>query len=306
MLLFHQKQQTILELKEKTFRKEKDIQFLVENNLNLLTGGLEFVCSEFSIKNYRIDTLAFNPETQSFVIIEYKRNQNDSVVDQGISYLNIMLENKAEFIIEYNEKTGKNLKRDSVDFSQSKVLFIAPSFNNYQRQAVNFKDLPIELWEIKSFENNIIVFNQIKKTKSAVSFKQIKTESHSSISELNKELKTYTEDDHLEGKSEEIKELYDIFKNEVLRLDNNIEIVPVKMYIAFKLKTNVIDVLPQKKNLKIWINMKKGQLDDPKKLTRDISNIGHNGNGDYDLTISNTENLEYIMSLIKQVIMKLA
>ena len=69
-----------------------------------------FIRSEFSIKNSRIDTLAFDPETQAFVIIEYKRQQNSSVVDQGISYLNLMLEYKADFIVEYNEKQKSHLK----------------------------------------------------------------------------------------------------------------------------------------------------------------------------------------------------
>ena len=54
--------------------------------------------------------------------------------------------------------------------------------------------------------------------------------------------------------------------------------------------------------LKIWINMHKGDLDDPKNITNDVSRKGHWGNGDYEVTVSDTQNLEYIMSLIKQVI----
>lgn len=50
------------------------------------------------------------------------------------------------------------------------------------------------------------------------------------------------------------------------------------------------------------INLKKGQLDDPKSLMKDISKIGHWGNGDYETIVSNTNNLEYIMSLVKQAI----
>jgi len=64
--------------------------------------GLHLVKSEFSIKNKRIDTLAFDPESKAFIIIEYKRNKNISVVDQGFTYLSLMLENKADFIIEYS------------------------------------------------------------------------------------------------------------------------------------------------------------------------------------------------------------
>lgn len=54
--------------------------------------------------------------------------------------------------------------------------------------------------------------------------------------------------------------------------------------------------------MKIFINKKSGELDDPKKLTRDVSKVGHWGNGDYELIVEDTHNLEYIMSLIKQAL----
>ncbi len=88
---------------------EKDIQNLFENNLSALTG-FELVRSEFSIKNKRIDTLAYDPKAKAFIIIEYKRDKNTSVVDQGFTYLSLMLENKSDFIVEYNERLNKSLK----------------------------------------------------------------------------------------------------------------------------------------------------------------------------------------------------
>src|SRR5690606_32341252 len=115
--------------------------------------GLDFVRSEFPIGNFRIDTLAFDKDTSSFVIIEYKRDKNFSVVDQGYAYLSLMLNNKADFILEYNENNKNTLRRDAVDWSQSRVIFISPSFTTYQKEAINFKDLPIELWEVKRYSN---------------------------------------------------------------------------------------------------------------------------------------------------------
>lgn len=153
MQLYHQQKDTLLGLKEKPFKLEKDIQKLFESNIEQITS-FKFVRTEFSLKNVRFDTLAFDEESKSFVIIEYKRDRNYSVIDQGVSYLNLMLEYKADFIVEYNESCNKNLKRDDVDWSQSKVIFVAPSFTSFQKQSSNFKDLPIELWEIKQFELN--------------------------------------------------------------------------------------------------------------------------------------------------------
>ncbi len=74
----------ISEVKEKPFKLEKEIQKLFEANLNSIMG-LEFVKSEFTIKNKRIDTLAFDTQSNAFIIIEYKRDKNMSVVDQGFN-----------------------------------------------------------------------------------------------------------------------------------------------------------------------------------------------------------------------------
>ncbi|MCL1677334.1 DUF5655 domain-containing protein [Elizabethkingia meningoseptica] len=301
MHLFTQYKNQLTSLKEKPFKLEKDIQILFEANLETILN-LKLIKSEFTIKNSRIDTLAFDEESKAFVIIEYKRSQNYSVVDQGISYLNLMLEYKADFIIEYNESQKGNLKRSDVDWSQTKVIFVSPSFTDFQKTASNFKDLAIELWEIKQFENDVVVINPIKKSKSAPSIRQINQNENSEISKVTKEIKIYTEEDHTAGKSDDIIELYDTYKNAILALSPEIEIAPKKMYIAFKLKNNIIDIRVQQKNLILWLNMKKGTLDDPKKLTTDASVKGHYGNGDYELSVTDTSNLEYIMSLIKQAI----
>ena len=139
MQLYQTKTNTLVELIEQPFRLEKEIQTLFEQNLAELTG-LILVKSEFTIKSNRIDTLAFDPESQAFVIIEYKRDRNSSVVDQGVSYLNLMLEYKADFIVEYNESQNKYLKRHDVDWSQSRIVFVSPSFTDFQKQSTNFKD----------------------------------------------------------------------------------------------------------------------------------------------------------------------
>ncbi|MEX4664022.1 DUF5655 domain-containing protein [Haemophilus influenzae] len=300
MKIFTSKKGQLSQLKQQKFKLEKDIQRLFEENLTLLSGYI-FIRSEFSIKNSRIDTLAFDPEAQAFVIIEYKRQQNSSVVDQGISYLNLMLEYKADFIVEYNEKQKVPLKRNDMDWSQSKVIFVSPAFNDFQIQATNFKDLPIELWEVNRFDNDIITLNIINKSKSAPNIKAVSNEKREEFSIL-KEIKVYQESDHLSDKSDFIQELYEDFKQGILNLDPDIEINTRKLYIAFKKDRNIADIRIQQKNLKIWINLPYGELDDPKNLAKNVSNTGHWGNGDYEITIESTQYLEYIMSLIKQAI----
>lgn len=290
------------QIKEAPFKLEKEIQKLVEDNLKILLD-LEFVRSEFSItgsvKTLRIDTLAFDYKNNSFVIIEYKQDKNFSVVDQGYAYLSVMLNNKADFILEYNECCNKVLKKADIDWSQSRVIFISQAFTPYQKEAINFKDLPISLWEIKCFENQTINFEEIRKLNATESIKTVSSE-ESAVSIVNKEVVVYTENDHTKNISENIINLYNQIREYISNLDN-VEIKVTKLYIAFTVNgSNFTDIVILKKGLKLFLNMKQGTLDDPYKLTRDVSNTGHWGNGDYELNISNADKLDYVLSLIKQ------
>ncbi|MCT4584474.1 MAG: DUF5655 domain-containing protein [Peptostreptococcaceae bacterium] len=300
MFLYKIEKDNLKEIKEKPFKKEIELHKLCENNLENIFG-LKFVKREFAFKNFRLDTLAFDENTKSFVIIEYKNTGNFSVIDQGYAYLSLMLNNKAEFILEYNENCNSTLKRTDVDWSQSRVIFVSPVFNNYQKESINFKDLPFELWEVKKFSNDTVYFNQIKASKKAESINKISTNSKE-VNIVNKEIKLYTEEQHLKNTSEEIADLYEKLKSYILLLDDNIDLKPKKREIGFMYKKRMmVDILLQKKSLKMWLNAKKGELKDHNKITRDVSNTGHWGNGDYEIQISDDEEIEYIFILIKQL-----
>lgn len=300
MIIYNTAGNKLVQVKEKPFKLEREIQTIFESNLQNIMGLL-FVKSEFTIKNKRIDTLAYDKQTNAFIIIEYKRDKNYSVVDQGLTYLNLMLQNKAEFILTYNETLKDVLHSKDVDWSQSRVAFVSPSFTDNQISASDFKDFGIELWEIKQFENNTISINTIKKSSGAPSIKPL-LENSDNLKEVKENIKVYTEEDHYSNGSDYTIELYEKFKSSILNLTDGIEILPQKYYIAFKKGSNISDIEIQKKSLKIFINAKIGSLDDPKGLVKDVSNIGHRGNGDYQIQIENDKDLEYIMSLIKQVL----
>ncbi len=294
----HNDSLTVVE--EKPFKLEKETQRLFEGNLKVLMG-LTLVRSEFTIKNKRIDTLAYDEQTNAFIIIEYKRDRNISVVDQGFMYLGLMLENKADFIVEYNEQLKKNLQRTAVDWTQTRVAFVSPSFTENQVLATNFKDIAIELWEVKRYANDTIVVNEVKKSRSAESIKPI-TQQNTELKRVTDEIVVYTEDQHLEGASESITELYGRFRSAILSLADGIEIVPLKRYLAFKKERNIVGLKVQRSGLKLTLNAKWGQLNDARQLARDVSEVGHHSTGDYQIQVSSDKELEYIMSLIKQVL----
>ena len=300
MQLFSLQSTLLTEIKEKPFKLERDIQRVFEANLPAIMG-LQLVKSEFTIKNKRIDTLAFDTQSRGFIIIEYKRDRSMSVVDQGFSYLSLMLENKADFIIEYNESLKQNLKRDEVDWSQTRVAFVSTSFTDNQVQATNFKDLAIELWEVKQFENETLMIRPIRKSNAATSIKPL-TQNKEELQKVVEETKVYSEDDIKQRGNDEMQELFEKFKAAILNLTDGIEVIPRKQYISFKRGKTFFDITLNSKSIKMWINQRKGQLEDPKKITDDVSQRGHWGNGDYQITVDSDEQLEYIMSLVRQAI----
>lgn len=283
------------ELKQNDFKNEKELQTFFENNIETILG-YKLIDTEFSVGNFRIDSLAFEEETKSFRIIEYKNVKNASLVDQGYTYLKLMLERKADFVLQYNIKTKSSLAIEDIDWSQSRIIFVSPIYTVYQLNATDFKNIPVDLVKITRYEDNIIDIEFIKKT-SNVKVQDIQTESIQN--DVNKEIIVYTEEDHLSKASDDIKNIYEKLKNRILELDD-IDVEAKKLYIAFKGSRNITDIEFHKNKLKVYINMKKGSLNDPLKIAKDISNTGHWGNGDYCVTINSEDEIDNIIPLIKQ------
>ncbi|CCY99147.1 putative uncharacterized protein [Clostridium sp. CAG:793] len=283
------------ELKQNDFKNEKELQTFFENNIETILG-YKLIDPEFSVGNFRIDSLAFEEETKSFRIIEYKNVKNASLVDQGYTYLKLMLERKADFVLQYNIKTKSSLTIEDIDWSQSRIIFVSPIYTVYQLNATDFKNIPVDLVKITRYEDNIIDIEFIKKT-SNVKVQDIQTESIQN--DVNKEIIVYTEEDHLSKASDDIRNIYEKLKNRILELDD-IDVEAKKLYIAFKGSRNITDIEFHKNKLKVYINMKKGSLNDPLKIAKDISNTGHWGNGDYCVTINSEDEIDNIIPLIKQ------
>mgnify|MGYP001199986170 FL=1 len=297
------------------FKLERDIQALVEKNTESIFE-LEFIESEFRVEKYRIDTLCFDIENNSFVIVEYKKGSSYSVVDQGMTYLQLMLNNKADFLLRLSQHKGEVLEMKDVDWSQSKIIFVAESFNSYQKDSVNFDNLPFELWEIKRFSNNTIVFNKHKSNSSESIGSLTDTKKNSALNEINKEVKVFTENDHLSKSDDLIVEKWNELKELIIELDG-VEIVPKRQYISllFEDKKNktIAYIYFQKKGIRV--DFSRGNvysdgrtsknffiLDDPKGIAKEDSwtwKSGAKGNV-YKVSIYEDSDLDYIMFLIKQ------
>lgn len=282
-------------LKQNDFKNEKELQTYFEKNLKMILN-YTFIDTEVTVGNFRIDTLAFDDETKSFRIIKYKNVRNHSLVDQGYTYLKLLLERKADFVLKYNEKANKNLKISDIDWSRSRIIFVSPVYTTYQLNATDFKNIPVDLIKITRYEEGIVDIEFIKK------ISDIKVEEMNFMFQQQKvkdEIKVYTEEDHLNKASETIKELYHVLRNKILELDD-IDLDVKKLYIAFKGKTNICDVEIFKNKMKVMLNVKMGNLNDPLEITEDVTEKGHWGNGDYRVEIYTDEDIDNVLPLIKQ------
>jgi len=300
MPIFKIHNSTLISIKEISLALEKDLQKITENNLEIIFG-LDFVSSEFALHQFRIDSLAFDKETKSFVIIEYKRDRSLSVIDQGYAYLALMLNNKAEFLLEYNEKKKENLRKNDIDWSQSKVLFLANSFTTYQQNAINFRDLPIELWEVRKYDNETILYNQLKPTESKASIKTISK--NKTIKNVSREVKKYSLEDHFKKGWENSRDLFEEIRNKILEIDPRIEEKINKYYIGYKISTSrICEITIYMSKLEIGLaRVDKEDLKDPEGQIIKVPWERRGWGKQCSYIIKDEDDIDYAFFLIKQV-----
>ncbi len=311
MKLFNINENHLEEVDGVPFLLEKDIQKLIEGNVHQIFG-LTFLQTEISIDKYRIDTLCYDEENNSFVIIEYKKGSSYSVIDQGFTYYQLVLNNKSEFILLLSHHLGKLLKVDDIDWSQSRIVFISPSFNSYQKDSVNFKNLPFELWEIKRYSNKSIVLNQhISNSKEEI--KSLGESSTNVISEVGKDIKTHSEEEHYKKTKREVLDIY-LSLCEGLKELGDIDLIPKGQYISlmtqgtticyFNFLKNYIrlDILRGNENNDGSRSKKFFDLDDPKNLSKEGNwnwKTGVKGHY-YSIPLDEKSDVNYLLFLIKQ------
>ena len=298
MSLYNFNKNSLTPIKKVDFKNEKELQTLTEDNLEEIFG-LKFVATEFKVSNFRLDTLAYNPETKAFVIIEYKNKKNFSVIDQGYSYLSTLLNHKADFVLKYNQYFDVNKGLHDFDFSQTRVIFISPYFTDYQLKSVEYNDIPFDLFEVIKYDNDIVSFTKVNKTDSSASINTlIKTPSNSIVPD---EIKVWSEDNIIKDKSEEIIDIYYDLKDRIFLEFKDSEIFYTKLYFGFKVNKKIFVTGQLAKSfLKIWINKTDSKIKDFNNIVIDVHDKGHHGVGDYAVNIKSSSDLNYIMTLIKQ------
>jgi len=285
MPIFQVYNNKIKQLKTSNFRSEKDLQVLVENNLEEIFG-IKFIASEFSTGEKhggRIDTLGLD-ENNSPVIIEYKWGEKDNVINQGLFYLDWLVDHKGDFQVVVERKLGKKIK---IDWSQPRLILIAQSFNKYDKYAINRMSENIELWSYSFYENGIFEVN-------IEGSSQADNKRGKRITKI--EYEKYDLNYHLNKTSKELQRKFNEIRERILELPNiqekpeqksGITYRTTKSFCRFEFRKNSINLL-----------LREPKYNDPKQLVKDITSFewGYKGL----VKIDKLSNVDYLFSLIKQ------
>lgn len=277
MLIYEKKNNEIIKLEKNEFESEKDLQNFVEKNMEKLFS-IKFIKSEFQIDKYRFDSVGFNKDEDwnSFVIFEYKKSQNYSLIDQGYAYLNTALDRKSELILLYNEIFNKSLRVNDVNWENIRVYFVSPKFTIYQRDAVQ-ETMPFELYEINQYSQNIITISKYNSNfyQKNGNNKFSNDTKNKIINKVNHEVKVYSETYFLNRLSSDMKDLYFELKTKISELPN-VEFTPLKVYLAIKVNNRPLCSFVFSNNtIKIALSARINEIEDYRKLVVDWSNIGH-------------------------------
>ncbi|SRR6266567_5908927 len=294
--LFHVSNGVAQELQGTSIAIEKTLQTLIEHQLEVFLG-VRFLASEYSTgKTHggRIDTLGID-EDGSPVIIEYKRALNENVINQGLFYLDWLMDHKGEFELLVLKKLGKEAA-DSIDWSAPRLLCIASDFTRYDEYAVQQINRNIELMRYRRYGNELILFELVNATTA-----QQADDNAGDTVVKHKGIVTYkTITEVLEQASPDMRNRFEALKAFLLALGDDVQMKVLKYYFAFRRIKNFacVEIHPQTKRILIFVKVDPSSIQLENGFTRDVHAIGHYGTGDLEITIQNDEDLKRAESLL--------
>ena len=278
------------ELTSKSVTVEKELQSIIEKNM-FDFFGVTFLDSEYKIDNGRMDSIGID-ENNCPVIFEYKRHSSENVINQGLFYLNWLLEHKANFKLLVLEKLGNKLA-NAIDWSMPRVICIASDFNKYDEEAIKQINRNVSLIRYKKYGNELVLFELLN----ANTVAPLETEKE--ITTKKQVDKTFIE--QYSNAPVKFKSIFDELKEFTLSLGDDVTENILKLYTAFKKIKNFATMEIYQSNIRLNLKLDpeqfKSQLSEN---LRDIRNIGHWGCGDIQLIIKENDDLTLAKDLIKK------
>jgi predicted transport protein len=272
---------------------EKPLQTLIEKNLVALLG-VRFLDTEYSTgKTHggRIDTLGLD-ENNCPVILEYKRSTGENVINQGLYYMDWLMDHQAEFKLLVMDKLGK-VAAGAIDWSAPRLICIAAEFTRYDAHAVQQINRNIELIRYRKFSPDLLLLELIN----AVSEKPSagkpggKAGKASSDKPLGQALADMTPAQ---------RDLFASLEGYLMSLGDDVQRKDLKLYIAYKRMRNFVCVIVQKGKFTLEVSLNPDEVDLVEGFTRGMRHIGHWGTGDLEITLRSPADLERAKPLLQR------
>ncbi len=289
--LFRTDHEQVEELSGSSVALEKSLQSLIEKHLETFLG-VRFLASEYTTgKTHggRIDTLGID-ENNSPVIIEYKRATNENVINQGLFYLDWLLDHRAEFTLLAMKQLGPKME-SAVDWSSPRLICIAGDFKKYDEHAVAQINRTIELVRYRKYGDAFIVLELVN----AVTATPV-----DDMSGTAPKSRVKTVSDYLDQAPVDLQDLYHATEDFLVALGDDVTKKVGQVYIAFRRIKNFacVEVHPQSKKLLIYLKVDPTSIELQEGFTRNVQSIGHFGTGDLELTLTSLDKLEHSKPLL--------
>jgi len=296
--LFSLKGASPLELTGKSVELEKSLQNLLEAHLDTFLG-VRFLATEYStgrVHGGRIDTLGID-ENGCPVIIEYKRSTNENVINQGLFYLDWLMDHRGEFELLVLKKLGKEVS-DEIEWRSPRLICIAGDFTRYDAHAVQQINRNIQLVRYRQHGDELLVLELVNSVKAEVEASAPATSSATKPTKGSSGKLTLAEQFAISSAS--LRDLYEALKAFALAMGDDVEESHLKRYVAFKRIKNFACVVPfaHTEQLVVFVKVDPSETKLEDGFTRDVSDIGHWGTGDVEITIRSMADFERAKPLL--------
>ncbi len=276
---------------------ERSLQHFFERNLDLLLG-VRFLASEYStgpVHGGRIDTIGID-ENNSPVILEYKRATNENVINQGLYYLDWLLDHRAEFHLLVQQTVSGELAAE-IDWTDPRLICVAGDYTKYDGHAVQQIHRHIELFRYRRYGEDLLLLELLNVSPSA----RTRDSGVSGVSRASTgQYKTFEE--MLNQADRSLMDVYEALRAYVIALGEDVHVKRLKYYEAFKRIRNLacVTVQPQAKTVIVTVRVNPDTIGLEEGFTRDMRQIGHWGTGDLEITLRSLEDLERAKSLLNK------
>ena len=279
------------ELQSKQVSLEKELQKLLEENMSTFFG-VTFLRSEYKITNGRMDSIGID-ENNCPVIFEYKRSLNENVINQGLFYLDWLLDHKADFKLLVMEVLGKE-KAETIDWSMPCVICVANDFTKFDEHAVNQMQRNIKLVKYRKFGEDLIAFEYLNAPQvQPIPTDDITTSTPKRKNGQDKDFKQYFAE-----AGEKNQNLFYSVRDYVMSLGDDVSENQLKLYVAFKKVKNIVCAEVYQSCVLLHLRLNSDTVELIPGFIEDYRNKGHWGTGDLHIVLKSVEDFEKAKTLI--------